>query len=353
MIEVAIVGGGPAGSYCAYCLAKNDVYPIIFDHTHPREKPCGGLISPPAQKLLPFLKKIPVEHSVRNKICLVSPYGKRVCLSSRKSKLLCFSRLKLDQHLLNMAVNKSAELVEEKVIAVQRKRDAWKVKTTRQSYIAKTLIGADGVNSLVRKSIIGPLSKGDKGICYGYLVKGLEKEDLTVRFLFHRIGYIWVLPRAGHTSLGIGCAETSRSHGLRRELDTFIEQHYPNVEKISRWAALVPHVKDVRTFRVPVAGSNWILIGDAAGHVNPIIGEGIMYALLDGGLAAQAVVENDPQLFDRLWREAYGWSLFRDIKLMKWLHKKPSLNFTANILNFKALFNIDNVSLNGSFCFLS
>ena len=340
MIEVAIVGGGPAGSYCAYCLAQNDVYPVIFDHTHPREKPCGGLVSPLAQKLFPFLKEVPIEHCERNRIYFISPYGKRVCLSSRKGKFLCFSRLKLDQFLVNMAVNEGAELIEEKVISVRRKRDLWKVKTTRQSYIVKTLIGADGVNSLVRRSIIGPLSKVDKGICYGYLVKGLGKEDLTMRFLFHRMGYIWVLPRVRHTCLGIGCAEISRSHALKMELDVFIEQHYSHVEKISRWTALIPHIKDVKTFGIPIAGLNWILIGDAAGHVNPIIGEGITYALLDGELAAQAVVENNPQLFDRLWRESYGWSLFRDIKLMKWLYKKPFLELYCIYLKFRSIIQL-------------
>ena len=123
MVEVAIVGGGPAGSYCAYCLAQNDVNSVIFDHTHPREKPCGGLVSPLAQKLFPFLKEVPIEHCERNRIYFISPYEKRVCLSSRKGKFLCFSRLKLDQFLVNMAVNKGAELIEEKVKGVKRKRD--------------------------------------------------------------------------------------------------------------------------------------------------------------------------------------------------------------------------------------
>ena len=326
MIEVGIVGGGPAGSYCANCLAENDTYPVIFDHTHPREKPCGGLVSPLAQRLFPFLKDIPVECSERNNMYLISPYGNRVCLSARStSKLRCFSRLKLDQLLIDMAIHKGAELIKEKVVALERKRDVWKVKTARRSYVVKTLIGADGVNSLVRRSIIGPLSKKNKGLCYGYLVTGIENEDLNITFLCYRPGYIWVFPRAGHTSLGIFSTRLSRSHGLKKELDLFIEQHYSHAKKISEWAALIPILTDTKTFRIPVAGPDWMLIGDAAGHVNPVWGEGILYALLDGKLAAQAVTEKDPQLFDRLWRKAYGWSLFRDIKLSKWLYKRPIL----------------------------
>ena len=55
--DVAIVGGGPAGAYCALTLAKKGIMPTIFDHSHPREKPCGGGISPPVLKKFPFLEQ--------------------------------------------------------------------------------------------------------------------------------------------------------------------------------------------------------------------------------------------------------------------------------------------------------
>ena len=58
-----------------------------------------------------------------------------------------------------------------------------------------------------------------------------------------------------------------------------------------------------------------MLIGDAAGHVNPISGEGIVYALIDGELAAQAIAGNTFQLFDTLWKRAFGWDLYVSIKL--------------------------------------
>jgi len=335
MIEAAIVGGGPAGSYCAYSLAENNIYPVMFDHTHPREKPCGGLVSPIAERLFPFLEKLPIKHSKKSKLHLISSSGRRVCISIRKGKIRCFSRLKLDQFLVNMAVDKGAEWIKEKVIALERKKDFWKVKTTRQSYHAKILIGADGVNSLVRRSTIGPLSKVDKGVCCGYLVKGLEKEDITIRLLVHRQGYIWTIPRGEHTSLGIGTAEASRSYGLRQELDMFIQQQYPYAEKISKWAALIPNVKNIKTLQIPVAGSNWMLIGDAAGHVSPTLGEGILYALLDGELAAQAITENNPRLFNELWKETYGASLFKDIIMRKWLYTRPGVELYCRFLELR------------------
>jgi len=335
MIKIAIVGGGPAGSYCAYCLAEDRLSPVIFDHTHPREKPCGGLVTPMAQKLFPFLERLPIKHGERSELRLISPSGRQVCLSTRRTMIRTFSRLELDQYLVNMAVKEGAELIHEKVVALERKNDFWKIKTAQGLYHVKILIGADGVNSLVRRTIVGPLSKMDKGICCGYLAKGLEKEDITIKLLAHRKGFIWIIPRDDQTSLGIGTSEVSRSYTLRQELNVFIQEKHPRVRIISKWTALIPNVKSVKTFRVPLAGPNWMLIGDAAGHVNPISGEGIVYALLDGELAAQAVVEKKPEMFNELWRKAYGSHLLVDIKLRKRLYTRSGLELYCKFLKFQ------------------
>jgi len=333
MIQTAILGGGPAGAYCACCLTENDIYPTIFDPTHPREKPCGGLVTALAQNLFPFLNRIPIEHSSRNKIYLIFPSGNRMCLRLR-DWILGFSRLKFDQYLVNRAVRKGAELIEEKVVALKKKGNLWQLKTAKQTYMAKFLIGADGVNSIVRREVIGPLSVKDKGLCIGYLVKELEDEDITIKFSPYRKGFMWVIPRALNTSLGIATTEISVSRGLKKELDMFIQQNYPDIKKISRWAALIPNVKDTKIFNTPLAGTNWVLIGDAAGHVDPVSGEGILYALLDGKLAAQAVAENTPKQFDKLWKETYGRNLFTAIKMRKWIYKKAVLELYCESLRF-------------------
>lgn len=337
MTKVAIVGAGPAGSYCAYKLAENDNYPIIFDYSHPREKPCGGLTSASAQEFFPFLKTLPITHCERSTITLMLPSGRKLIIRFGKGKIISFSRLKFDQYLLNMAVKGGADLVEEKVIGLERKYGWWKVKTQKQSYAVKILVGADGVNSMVRRNIIGSLSKRDKGLCVGYFVKGLENEEVTIKFLPDKKGYMWLIPRGEDTSLGIGSAEIWRYSELKNELDTFISKFCPNAEKVSEWIALIPNVKDAKTFCNPIAGSNWILIGDAAGHVNPISGSGITYALFDGELAAEVIAEETPEMFNKLWIEKYGQPLLRASKLRGWVYKKPLLEVYCMYLKVQSV----------------
>jgi len=341
MIEVAIVGGGPAGSRCACCLAEEGIHTVIFDHTHPREKPCGGLLTPVALRLFPFLEKLPINHIKKTKFHLVSPSGKQTTVSLRKGKFFCFSRLELDKSLVDMAVDAGAKLTKERVTAIEAKKDIWKIKTTQRLYAAKLVVGADGVNSLVRRSIVGSLSKEDMGFCCGYLVKGIEKEDITFRFLAHRKGYIWVIPRYDHTSLGIGSSELPRSHGLRQELDLFFMRQYPHAKVISKWAALAPNIKSCNTLQIPVAGRNWMLIGDAAGHVNPLLGEGITYALLDGELAAQAVAEHDPYTFNELWKKAFEKNLLLGVKLRKWIYTRSGLELYCRFIKFENLLHAE------------
>jgi geranylgeranyl reductase family protein len=331
VIQTAIIGGGPAGANCAFCLAQNGFNPIIFDHSHPREKPCGGLVTALAQKLFPFLKQTRIEHQKINKIHLISPSGNQTCIRLR-NWILGFSRLKLDQYLVDRALDKGAELIKEKVVALKRKGNLWQLKTARHTYMTKNVIGADGINSLSRREIISPLTTKDKGFCLGYLVNELEDPDVKIKYSPYRKGFIWVIPRAQNTSIGISSTEISTLHGMKKELDMFIQQNYPNVKKATSWASLIPNAKDPRIFDTPLAGTNWTLIGDAAGHVDPISGEGILYALLDGELSAQAITENTPNKFDRMWREAYGINLFTAIKTRSWIYNKPVLELYCKSL---------------------
>jgi geranylgeranyl reductase family protein len=336
MIDVAIVGGGPAGAYCAYNLAENGIYPTIFDHSHPREKPCGGMISPLAQELFPFLKTLPI-HQIRRKIIyFISPFNRKVPIKLAKSEAICVSRSDFDFFLLNMALDVGAIWIKEKVLNVKSKHGIWEIETNKNVYFAKKIVGADGVNSIVRKKVTVPLENKDKGICLGYFAENLEEEEASFHFLPHRKGYIWIIPRRKSTSIGISCSEITRAKNLDYELKAFLKKHYPNIKTTHKWAACIPNIKETKTFKIPIAGTTWLLVGDAAGHVDPIYGEGIPYALLSGELAAQAITENNLPLYERLWRHAYGPRLMWSVKLRKWLYKRHVLECYFQFLKIQS-----------------
>ncbi|MBU2510107.1 hypothetical protein KJ966_02175 [bacterium] len=69
---------------------------------------------------------------------------------------------------------------------------------------------------------------------------------------------------------------------------------------------MVPAIKSSGFFSQHCTGENWILIGDAAGQVNPIKADGIYYAIKSGKLAAEACIKNDLPSYDFMWRKTYG-----------------------------------------------
>jgi len=305
--DVAVVGGGPAGAYCALELARRGIRPVIFDHSHPREKPCGGGISPPVLKKFPFIEKFRSMGFTFGNFKIISCIENQVMTKSFENGF-SVSRKCLDQGLLELAVQNGAKIVKEKVLAVQRKGKKWNVLTNKTTISTKVLVGADGVNSIVRRKIIGPISGDNLALTFGYLTTTLEKGDATIKFLAEIPGYIWVFPGKNYTNIGIG-SELKTGSTLKRLLDAFVNSRYPNIKIISRYAAMLPSASDPEFFRLPCAGENWILIGDAAGHVDPISGGGILYALWGGELAAHAIESSDVLSFDKMWREAYGKTL--------------------------------------------
>ena len=302
--DVVIVGGGPAGAYCAFNLARQGITPIILDHSHPREKPCGGGISPPVLKKFPFVEKFRSSGFTFGNFKIISCIDTQVMTKSLENGF-CISRKYFDQGILEMAVQNGATLIPEKVLNIQKGGEKWNVETNKRILSTKILVGADGVNSIVRRKTVGPISEENLALTFGYFADSLEKDKATIKFLAEIPGYIWVFPGKRYSNMGIG-SELKYGKMLRSLLDAFINSHFPEIKIASRYAAMLPSVSNPNFFKLPCAGTNWILIGDAAGHVDPISGGGILYALWGGELAAQAIENKNLKLFDKAWKRAYG-----------------------------------------------
>ena len=310
--DVVIVGGGPAGAHCALRLSIQGIYPLVLDHSHPREKPCGGGISPSIIQMFPFVEKFRPSGFTFDEFRIISSADIQVVTKGFHDGF-SISRRVLDQGILKMAIEKGARISGEKVIDVQRKGDLWKIGTNRGSRLARILVGADGVNSVVRRSIVGSISKENLALTFGYIATSIEKEKAAIKYLAEIPGYIWIFPGKDYSNMGIG-SDLKYGSVLKHLLDGFIDTYCPNIKPISKYAAMLPSVRNPRFFELPCAGENWILVGDAAGHVDPISGGGILYALWGGKLAAEAIGRKDLKSYDKEWRREFGKDLEESCK---------------------------------------
>ena len=145
-------------------------------------------------------------------------------------------------------------------------------------------------------------------------------------------GYIWVFSRADHTSVGIGAKLGAVSgNSLFKLLDDFLDENYPGIRKKRKYSALIPTATDEHFFDLPCCGDNWLLVGDAAGHVDPIAGEGIYYALGSAKMASLAILSDDIRSYDKLWKDKYGEILKQGASFRKAISKLAQ-NFDSEII---------------------
>jgi len=333
--EVAIVGGGPAGSSCASELAKNDIDVVLFDHSHPREKPCGGAITQRIFEDFEIPKNV-IERYI-DWLILESPAGHKVEIHSDNLGIVVM-RKKFDYFLFSQA-KKLIETVEEKVIDIKKDGIYWHIKTTDKSFKTRILVGADGCPSLVRSKVCEPIPKELLGQTFGYHIPH-KKEHINKKFKnclelyligkpYLERGYVWVFPKSDYITVGIGSKLGTPQ--LKERLHDFLNKHpsakriiFP--EKIKPHSHLVPFISDSNFFTKKVSGKNWLLIGDAAGHVNPITVEGIYYAMKGGKLAAKAIINNNLEYYEKLWRADFGYDLFYGAKLQNLFYNELFLD---------------------------
>lgn len=315
--EVGIVGAGVAGASCAQVLGEAGVNVAIFDHSHPREKPCGGLIEERIVEEFDVPEEL-LENEV--KWVLAERFRFRVKLSLKPSMFLV-SRRDFDYFLLQKALeNKSVKCFNEKVDLITKEEKGWSLKTDKdRSVEVKVLIGADGCPSFVRTHVSKPIPSEFLAPTVGYNFPcstehiGKLFAQNTVEAYYsnkyvRKTGFIWVFPKRTSINVGIGSTETGIR--LKQSLDKFIFSN-PFGKRFTHlngefFTHLVPIIWEESFFDLPCSGENWALIGDAAGHVNPIGGAGIYYAMKGGVLCGSALLNGDSQLFDRYWRDDYG-----------------------------------------------
>lgn len=285
--SIAVVGGGPAGAMAAAQLAAAGRKVVLIDEKLAWEKPCGGGLTPKALKKYPFLAEAEVERNWVRGCELVSPGGRRAWFALDQ-QIAIFSRRVLNGLLLDRARAAGAQIMRERVIEVAGEPGAWRLRTRQGEVGAGYVVLAAGARNPFHFS--APLAAADLMATAGYYIPG-RGDSIHISFLRRLEGYIWLFPRRDHFSAGIcGKMNATPTSNLRRMLEDFLAQRGFTVEKSGFYSHVLPAPRAQTLQQLTLQGDGWALIGDAAGLVDPITGEGLYYALRSAELLAHALL---------------------------------------------------------------
>src|SRR5208282_3795907 len=319
---IAIVGGGPAGALAGALLAAGGRDVVLFDEKLAWEKPCGGGLTHKALQQYPFLADAGSESNLGNlnlnlidRCELISPSGQRVRFHMQYPVAI-FSRLALNGLLLERARCAGVAVHHERVTRISRtgrdeqedgQRD-WQLLTPQREYRASYLMLAAGARNPFRSQFLSPIAPGDLMVTAGYFIPG-RSSLMQIQFLKGISGYIWVFPRADHVSAGIaGKMGEVPTVELRRILERWLKEHWLEengfqLDGARFYSHTLPSFRAQTFETLEVCGDGWAMIGDIAGLVDPITGEGLYYALRSAELCASALLAGRPQEYRAILAE--------------------------------------------------
>ncbi len=347
--DVVIVGAGPGGSTAARLLAQQGYRVALLDKARfPRPKTCGDGLTPRAVAALRQLgleeEIAPLAQTVRAARLYASPrLDLNVDFSALPGELPPYGyvvpRLKLDAQLLDAATRAGARFFPQQhgETLVWAGKKAVGVRTRAGTlWRARWVILATGAaTGLLRRSKLLPFEPHDIYAVRGYW-QGVPLDPPALEFFFlpeipH--GYAWVFP-AGEGIVNVGLGVYRRAgepwQALRPWLERLV-QHHPALAP--RFAAARLR-EPLRAYplrsdfpQAPLGGPGWLVLGEAAGLVNPVTGEGIDLALESALLAAQALAAADLaptayRAYRRQVQQRFG-SLFRGLRLLRPLVMRP------------------------------
>ncbi|MFM8848195.1 MAG: NAD(P)/FAD-dependent oxidoreductase [Actinomycetota bacterium] len=307
--DIAIIGGGPGGSAAAISAARAGLRVVLCEKgPYGRDKVCGDGLTPRA---IGALDELGIDHSVAHRID-----GLRMIAGKKQRELAwpttdrfpnhgaVWPRQRFDNHLLDVAIAAGADV---------------RFGTEALPVIENGVVVGVDVNGEVLRSSLVILAAGAQGAAAKMLGAVRDPDETfglairayapTPRHAERHLeaclslrdehgtaipGYGWMFP-AGDGTVNIGVGALSTMKGFKKlNLNTLLDQYAAIVR--DSWS-LGDYIDKPRAWRLPMScvrrhGPGWVAIGDAAGFVNPMNGEGIDYALESGMLAVRCFVED-------------------------------------------------------------
>ncbi len=289
--DVIVVGAGPAGATLAYELSRKGMDVLILEKERlPRYKACAGGITVKTANLLDMDLSSVTRDTVR---AAKVAYGDRRSFTKSYPKPLIHMvmRDEFDQLLVQRAREAGAKLADnEGVHQVQITEQGVKVEAANHVFTAHIIVGADGARSIVAAGA-GLMQRVDVGIGLEAEIsvpgqRLVQWEGLMGLDLGHmRGGYGWVFPKNDHLSVGVG-SPSQQARRLKSGYQQVLKSHSLNNYTASR---IRSHWLPVRRKGMAIQSGRCLLLGDAAGLVDPVTGEGIYNAVRSAQMAAPVI----------------------------------------------------------------
>jgi geranylgeranyl reductase family protein len=294
-VDVLVVGAGPAGSATALHLARAGARVVLAERARfPRDKPCGGGLTGRALRHAPCDVEAVVEDRV-DRFELGLRYRRRFERRSETPLILMTQRRRLDALLAEQAAAAGADLREAaRVEDLAAAPDGATASVGRTRVRASVVVGADGANGTVARD--AGLGEGivrgvalEANVPWGRLDRDRYRGRAVVELGVVPGGYGWVFPKETHANLGVG-GWGGEGPRLRRQLARLARAHgLADGDLVDAKGHRLP----MRRLDAPPARGRVLLVGDAAGLVDPLSGDGIYEAFVSARLAAEAILAGD------------------------------------------------------------
>lgn len=304
LYEVIIVGAGPAGATAAYLLAKAGFSVLILEKNRlPGQKVCGGLITWKTAEIIQHLFGVEIPSLMQQHVIHYQSDRYSVFNTTRqlvegvvRTPFYFVERETYDAQWLTQAKAAGADVLSgERVVGMGESECAVKTHTGKR-FRCRFILGADGVFSRVRKALVKRGWVTDR--FYNNLASALEifvPRSNQHRFLdhpviylgFNRWGYAWSFPGPENQILGMSLLKPKNRRRLNSAFFKFLRTQPVSKKDMRRILGFaVPYGNYLKT----PGYKNVLLLGDACGLAEPLLGEGIYYAHKSGALAAEAVM---------------------------------------------------------------